>query len=113
MLPTFLNTIPIYLQLSQRRIEDVTGLLNELSGTPITIEMTSKWRDIEPLDREIPHVVPTEDLIKCLTEDQEDGPAMLIPMIKLHIARLKKAHLLRSATSSIFQLNLNGKGAPT
>jgi len=103
MLPTLLNINPTYLQLSQGRIEDLTGLLSELSGTPIAIEMTSKWLDIEPLDHEIPHEVWTKDLIDCLTEDPEDIPAMLIPTIELHIARLKKAHLLRSITSSILQ----------
>jgi len=60
--------------------------------------MTSKWLDIEPLDPEIPHGIWTEDLIDCLTEDPEDNPIMLIPTIELHIARLQKAHLLRSAT---------------
>ena len=55
MLLTVLHLIPTYLQLSQGHIEDLTGLLSELSGTPITIEMTSKWLDFEPLVPEIPH----------------------------------------------------------
>ena len=40
-LPTLLHLIIIYLQLSQGRIEDLSGLLSELSRTPINIEMTS------------------------------------------------------------------------
>jgi len=102
-LPTLLHLIPIYLQLSQGRIDNLSGLLSELSGTPITIEMTSKWLDLEPLDPATPHGIRTEDLIECLTEDPEDNLNSFIPTIELHTARLKKAHLLGSATSAIIQ----------
>jgi len=89
--PTLLHIIPIYIQLSQGRIDDLTGLVSELSGTPITIEMTSKWLDLEPLAPEIPYESRIKDLIECLTEDPEDNPALFIPIIQLHIARLKKS----------------------
>jgi len=89
-LPTLLHLIPIDLpsQLSQGQIDDITGLLSELSGTLITIEMTSKWLDLEPLDPATPHGQRTEDLIECLTEDPEDNLTLFIPNIELHIARL-------------------------
>ena len=102
-LPTLLQVIPIYFQLSQGRIEDLTGLLSELSGTPITTEMTSKWPDLDPQTAEIPYDSRTKDLIDCLTEDPEDNPVVFIPIIELHTARLEKAHLLCAATSTIIQ----------
>jgi len=42
-------------------------------------------------------------LIDSLTEDPEDNPDGFIPIIELHNARLKKAHLLHEATSDITQ----------
>jgi len=42
-------------------------------------------------------------LIEGLNEDPEDNLAGFIPIIALHIARLKKAHLLHAATSAIIQ----------
>jgi len=103
-LPTLLHLIPIYLQLSQGRIDDLNGLLSKLFGPPISIEMTSKWLDLEPVAYEL----RTKDLIECLTEDPEDNPALFIPTIELHIARLQKAHLLCSATSAIIQHKSEG-----
>ena len=49
-----LQSISIFFELSQGRIEELTGLLSELSGTPITMEMTCKWLDLEPQTKEIP-----------------------------------------------------------
>jgi len=52
---TLLQSIPIFFQLSQGRIEDLICLLSELSGTLITTEMTCKWLDLEPQTKEIPY----------------------------------------------------------
>jgi len=43
-----LQSMSVFYLLSQGRIEELTGLLSEMSGTPITIEMTCKWLDLEP-----------------------------------------------------------------
>ena len=107
-LPILLHLIPIYLQLSQGRIDDLTGLLSELSGTLVSIDMISKWLDLEPLAPNTPHEVRTEDLIECLTEDPEDKSTLFIPTIELHIARLKKAHFLSSETLDIIQHKWEG-----
>lgn len=107
-LSTLLKLIPIYLQLSQGQMEDLISLLSELSGTPIVIEMTSKSLDLEPLTPEIPYELRIKDLIKCLIEDPEDDPVLFIPIIDLHIARLKKAHLLCVAVSAIIQNEWEG-----
>jgi len=107
-LHNLLKLIPIYLQLSQGRIEDLTGLLSELSGTLITTEMTSKWLDLDPQTAEIPYDSRTKDLIHCLTEDPEDNPAVFMPIIELDIARLEKAHLLCTTTSAIIQNKWEG-----
>jgi len=107
-LPTLLHLIPIYLHLSQGRIDDLTRFLSELSGTLISIEMTSKCLDLEPLAPNTPHEVRTEDLIECLTEDPEDNPTLFIPTIELHIDRLKKEHFLSSETSDIIQHKWEG-----
>jgi len=98
-----LQSIFVFFEFSQGRIEELTGLLSELSGTPITIEMTCKWLDLEPQTKEIPYDLRTKDLIECLTVDPEDNPAGFIPIIELHNARLKKAHFLHAATSAIIQ----------
>jgi len=37
-----LQSISVFFQLSQGRIEELTGLLSEMSGTPITMEVTCK-----------------------------------------------------------------------
>jgi len=67
------------------------------------MEMTCKWLDLEPQTKEIPYDSRTKDLIEVLTQDSEDNPAGFIPIIELHNARLKKAHLLHAATSAIIQ----------
>jgi len=74
-----------------------------MSGTPITMEMTCKWLDLEPQMKEIPYDSRTKNLIDGLTEDPEDNQDGFIPIIALHNARLKKAHLLHEATSDIIQ----------
>jgi len=43
-----LQSILVFFHISQGRIEELTGLLSEMSGTPITMEMTCKWLDLEP-----------------------------------------------------------------
>ena len=53
--------------------------------------------------KEIPYGSRTKSLIDGLTEDPEDCPDGFIPIIELHNARLKKAHLLHEATSDIIQ----------
>jgi len=98
-----LQSISVFLHLSQGRIEELTGLLSEMSGTPITMEMTCKWLDLEPQMKEIPYDSLIKNLIEGLTEDPEDNPDELIPIIELRNARLKKAHLLHEATSDIIQ----------
>ena len=52
---------------------------------------------------EIPYDSRTKNLIDGLTEDPEDNLDGFIPIIELHNARLKKAHLLFEATSDIIQ----------
>ena len=74
-----------------------------MSGIPITMEMTCKWLDLGPEMKEIPCDSRTKNLIEGLTEDPEDHPDRFIPIIVLHNARLKKAHLLHAATSAIIQ----------
>ena len=58
-----------FLRLSQGRVEEVTSLLSEVIGTPLTTEMTCTWH-----------------------------PASFIPIIEKHNARLAQAHLLHTAT---------------
>jgi len=43
-----LQSISVFFHLSQGRIEELTSLLSKLSGTPITMEMTCKWLDLDP-----------------------------------------------------------------
>jgi len=97
------QSISVFFQLSQGWIEELTGLLSEMSGTPITMEMTCKWLDLEPQMKEIPYDARTKNVIEGLTEDPEDNPDGFILVIELHNARLKKAHLLHEATSAIVQ----------
>jgi len=98
-----LQSISIFSHLSQGRIEELTSLLSEMSGTPLTMEMTCKWLDLEPQTEEIPHDSRTKKLIDCLSEDPEDHPDGFISTIERHNAGLKKAHLLHEATSDIIQ----------
>jgi len=67
------------------------------------MEMTCTWLDLEPQMKEIPNDSRTKNLIEGLTEDPEDNPDGFIPIIELHNAHLKKAHLLHEATSAIIQ----------
>jgi len=98
-----LQSILVFFHLSQGRIEELTGLLSEMSGTPTTMEMTCKWLDLEPQMQEIPYDSRTKNLFDGLTEDPEDDPDRFISIVELHNASLKKAHLLHEATSDIIQ----------
>jgi len=97
------QSISVFLHLSQGRIEQLTSLLSELSGTPLTMEITTNWMGLEPQSKEIPHDSRTKKLIDALSEDPEDHPAGFISIIERHNARLKKAHLLHEATRDIIQ----------
>ena len=79
------------------RIEELTSLLSELSGTPLTTEMTCIWLGLDFQSKEMPHDSLTK-LIDGLSEDPEDHPAGFIPIIERHNARLKRAYLLHEAT---------------
>jgi len=98
-----LQSISVFFHLSQGRIEELTGPLSEMSSTPITFEMSLIWLGLEPQMKEIPSDSRTKNLIDGLTEHPEDNPDEFIPMIELHNARLKKAHLLHEATSDIIK----------
>ena len=98
-----LQSISVFSHLSQGRIEELTSLLSEMSGTPLTIEMTCKWLDLEPQTKEIPHNSRTNKLIDGLSEDPEDHPDGFISIIERHNARLEKAYLLHEATLDIIQ----------
>ena len=58
-LPQSLST---FLHLSRGRIEDLTSLLSELSGTPLTMEITTKWLSLEPQGAGDPQDSPSK---KC------------------------------------------------
>jgi len=90
-----IQSISTFLELSQGRIEELTGLLSEIAGTPLTTEMTCKWLDLEPQTEVIPYDTRARDLIEGLTEDPEDDPVGFIPTIELHNARLKRAFSMR------------------
>jgi len=86
-----------FLQLSQGRMEELTSLLSELSGTPLTTEMICKWLGLDFQSKVIPHDSHIK-LIDGLSEDPEDHPVSFIPIIERHNARFEKAHLLHAAT---------------
>jgi len=92
------QTISTFLQLSQGRIEELTSLFSELSGTPLTTEMTCLWLGLDSNSSELPHDSQTEKLIDGLSEDPDDYPAGFIPIIERHNARLKRAYLIHEAT---------------
>jgi len=92
------QTISTFLHLSQGRIEELTSLLSELSGTPLTTEMTCLWLGLDSNSSEFPHDSQTKKLIDGLSEDPEDHLAGFIPIIERHNARLKRACLLHEAT---------------
>jgi len=85
-----LQSISVFFHLSQGRIEELTSLLSEMSGTPLMTEMTCKWLDLEPQIKEIPHDSRTKKLIDGLSEDPEDHPDGFISIIERHNARLKR-----------------------
>ena len=86
-LPQSLST---FLNLSRGRIEDLTSLLSELSGTPLTMEITTKWLGLEPQGTVDPQDPPSKKLLDGLLEDPEDDPREFIPIIEQHNARLEK-----------------------
>ena len=51
------KSISAFLHLSQGRIEELTSLLSELSGTPLTMEMTCIWLGLESQRKEIPYEI--------------------------------------------------------
>jgi len=87
-------------------MEELTSLLNELSGTPLTMEMTCIWMGLEPQKKEIPHDSQTKKSIDGLSEDPKDHPVGFIPIIERHNVRLKKAHLLHEVTRYIIKQRL-------
>jgi len=93
----FPQTMLTFLELSQGRVEELTSLLRELSGTPLTTEMTCKWLGLDFKSKVISHDSHIK-LIDGLSEDPEDHPVSFIPIIERHNARLEKAHLLHAAT---------------
>ena len=76
------QSISTFLHLSRGRIEELTSLLSELSGTLLTIEITIHWLGLEPQGTESPHDSLTKKLTDGLSEDPEDHPAEFIPIIK-------------------------------
>jgi len=92
------QTISTFLHLSQGRIEELTSLLSELSGTPLTTEMTCLWLGLDSNSSEFPHDSHTKKLIGSLSKDPDDHPAGFIPIIERHNARLKRAYLLHEVT---------------
>jgi len=63
-IPTQLNHISSYYDLSQGRIEDLTTLLSKLIGTPITTQETCKWITPKP-----PEPADSNEAIKIKDED--------------------------------------------
>ena len=82
----FPQTMLTFLELSHGRVEELTSLLSELSGTPLTTETTCKWLGLDFQSKVIPHDSHPK-LIDGLSEDPEDHPASFIPIIERHNAR--------------------------
>ena len=97
------QSISTFLHLSLGRIEDLTSLLSELSGTPLTSAFSSIWLGLEPQGTVDSHDSPSKKLLDGLLEDPEDDQMEFIPIIEQHNARLEKAHLLLEATQDIVQ----------
>jgi len=95
--PNFPQTMLTFLQLSQGRMEELTSLLSELLGTPLTTEMTCTWLGLDSQSKAIPHDSHIK-LIEGLSEDPEDHPVSFVPIIERHNARFEKAYLLHEAT---------------
>jgi len=53
----FPQTMLTLLQLSQGRVEELTSLLSELSGTPLTTETTCKWLGLDSQSKAIPTTI--------------------------------------------------------
>ena len=51
------QSITTFLHLSRGRFEEITSLLSELSGTPLTMEITINWLGLE---LQISHDSPTK-----------------------------------------------------
>ena len=51
----FPQTMLTFLRLSQGRVEEVTSLLSELIGTPLTTEMKCTWLSLDFQSKMIPH----------------------------------------------------------
>jgi len=85
-----LQSISVLFHLSQGQIEELTGLLSEMSSTPLTMELTCKLLDLEPQMKEIPCDSRNKNLINGLTEDPKDNPDGFNTTIELHNDRLKK-----------------------
>jgi len=96
------QTMSTFLRLSQGRVEEVTNLLSEMIGTPLTTEMTCTWLNLDFQSKVVPHDSHIK-LIDCISEDPEDHPASFIPIIEKHNARLTQAHLLHAATRPIVE----------
>ena len=75
-LPQSLST---FLHLSRGRIEDLTSLLTELSGTPLTMEITTNWLGQEPQGTVDPQDSPSKKLLDGILEDPEDDPREFFP----------------------------------
>jgi len=95
------QTISTFLHLSQGRIEELTSLLSELSGTPLTTEMTCLWLGLDSNSSEFPHDSHAKKLIDGLSEDPDDYVAGFIPIIERHNARLKTC-LSHSRSNTIY-----------
>jgi len=97
------QSISTFLHLSRGQTEELTSLLSELPGTPLTMEITTNWLGLELQGTENSQDSLTEKLLEGLSEDPEDHLVEFIPIIKQHSACLKKAHLLLEATQDIIQ----------
>jgi len=73
------QSISVFFHLSQGRIEELTSLLSELAGTPLTREMTCKWLELDPALEKIPVDSRIKNLIEGLSEDPEDNLEGFIP----------------------------------
>ena len=98
----FPQTMLTFLRLSQGRVDEVTSLLSELIGTPLTTEMTCTWLSLEFQSKAVPYDLYSK-LIDCISEDPADHPASFVPIIEKHNARLAHAHLLHEATRHIIE----------
>ena len=66
----FPQTMLTFLRLSQGRVEEVTSLLSELIGTPLTTEMTCTWLSLDFQSKAVPHDLHNK-LIDCISRSEE------------------------------------------